>query len=167
MNGKSERAKDTTPGDRRRGADSEYPAGERRILIIDDDTKFVRDLLDLWKPSFTVSMASTGREAMEKLDRGAPALVIIDIDLPCYLADTDSEEGFHIIEAVKSRWPHLPVIAATGHADARERALCAGAHHFLIKPFSIAELADIVERLLGAHRAQEAKGGSRMESQGE
>lgn len=166
MSGSREETRRIAVDSRTRREESARSAAKRCILIIDDDTAFVRDLLDLWKPPFEVSIASTGREAIAALERGAPALVIADIDLPCYLADTDSEEGFYLMETVKSRWPRLPVIAATGHTDAEERALASGADAFLAKPFSIWELAGTVERLLRENRTTDTKGGSRIESDG-
>lgn len=90
-----------------------------RILVVDDNPDIlanVRDFLSM-KDGWAPETASTGLEALERIDRSTFDLVILDVGL----RDT---------------------------IDDRVEGLTSGADDYLIKPFSLRELAARVEALL-------------------
>jgi CheY-like chemotaxis protein len=76
-----------------------------------------------------------------------PDLVVLDLGLP-------GGDGFLIMERMKAiaSLCATPVIVVTASdpATSRDRALAAGASAFVSKPIDMAELAEAVERALGA-----------------
>jgi len=84
--------------------------------------------------------ARSGPEALDILEKNPVDLVITDQAMP-------QMSGMQLIAAIKARWPHLPVILATGYAE-----LPAGAAQGmpkLAKPFSEADLASTITKLFG------------------
>jgi len=131
----------------------EEPAAEEadlgkipRILVVDDDQNMV--LLG----SHIVSslgmiplVAFDGDEALDKVRRFHPDLVLLDINMP-------RMNGFQVIEALKedpaTRLVPIIVFSARTEPDDKVRALKAGADDYVTKPFSIPELSARIDRLL-------------------
>ncbi len=117
------------------------------ILVVDDD-RVVGALVvaRLEEAGFNVEHAPDGHRALAILDDSAPALVLLDVNLP----DAD---GFEVLQRIRSseRARNIPVIMLTGEdAEAQVvRAFALGADDYVIKPFSPAELTARVVRSLG------------------
>jgi putative two-component system response regulator len=123
------------------------------ILIVEDDGDFVEDLFTMWSPPLPVVRASSGREAVEYLRTSAPALVLLDLNLPHYLADDDDGEGLGILSFIKSRpGTEIPVIIITRESsnETRLHAEALGAQGFFPKPLQISDLEDAVSRIVQA-----------------
>ncbi len=116
----------------------------RRILVVDDDEE-LRELLRRTLPmdGFEILEARNGREALERVDDGAPDLVVLDWSMP-------ERSGADVLAELERRRLRLPVIVLTASADPRHRraAESYGADVFLTKPFSPLELLREIERLL-------------------
>jgi DNA-binding NtrC family response regulator len=114
-----------------------------RILIVDDDTaqvEYLRTVLavDGWE----VVGVTSGGEALDLLDRGEEADVIVsDLFMP-------GMDGRALLEAVLARRPEVPVIILTAHAsvDSAVELLHAGAYHYVAKPAKLQELRLVVRR---------------------
>ncbi|RMD84388.1 MAG: UDP-3-O-[3-hydroxymyristoyl] N-acetylglucosamine deacetylase [Candidatus Dadabacteria bacterium] len=118
----------------------------RTVLIVDDEAN-VRDSVQgvLRDEGFEVATACDGRSALELLERSPhPALVLLDVWMP----DMD---GIEVLERIKSRWPRVPVVVISGHANVEMavKATRLGACDFIEKPFSIEGLLSSVRRALG------------------
>jgi len=127
------------------------PNGE--ILIVEDDRDFVDDLFTMWTPPLPVARASSGKEAVEYLRTSAPSLVLLDLNLPHFLADDDDGEGFGILSYIRLHiGTHVPVIVITreGSEETRSRAASLGARDFLPKPVDISDLEHAVSRIVQA-----------------
>src|SRR5579885_248750 len=114
-----------------------------KILIVDDDPDTVEFLtLRLSEESHLVESAATGGEAMNLLTVAGYDVVILDWDLP-------DMPGTDVLNWYKSRATGR-VLMLTGKAsyDDREQGLDAGADDYLVKPFSMKELAARVRALL-------------------
>jgi CheY-like chemotaxis protein len=123
------------------------------ILIVEDDGDFVEDLFTMWSPPLPVARASSGREAVEYLRSSAPALVLLDLNLPHYLADDDDGEGLGILSFIKSRpGAEIPVIIITRESsdEIRSQAKALGAQGFFPKPLQISDLENAVSRIVQA-----------------
>ncbi|KMO22128.1 histidine kinase [Methylobacterium platani JCM 14648] len=117
------------------------PAPRRaRILVVDDDPQ-VRHVTASFLNGFgydEVAVAS-GEAALERLDAERFDLVVADLAMP-------GMSGLDLAEAVRRRWPALPFLLVTGHAEA---ARIPAEFTVLEKPFPSADLAARVAALLG------------------
>jgi DNA-binding response OmpR family regulator len=107
------------------------------ILVIEDEPGIV-DFLDrgLRSHGFDVVSAGDGVSGTEQALAGGVDLVVLDIMLP-------GRDGLEVLKLVHEAKPTLPVIALTarGAVEDRVAGLDAGAVDYLVKPFSLSELA--------------------------
>jgi len=117
-----------------------------KILTVDDEPD-VLELIryHLAKAGYDVSLAITGRQALERINEDKPDLVLLDLMLP----DID---GFGVCELLRRNpeTANLPIIivSAWGTPDSRTLGLELGALDYITKPFSPKELLYRVGRLL-------------------
>jgi DNA-binding response OmpR family regulator len=114
-----------------------------KILVVDDDRELV-DLLifALQRAAFTPVPAYDAATALRLLEREAPLLAILDVNL-------GSASGFDLLREFRQR-SQIPVIMLTGR-DAevdKVEALEAGADDYLTKPFSHRELVARIRAVL-------------------
>ena len=115
--------------------------GEAVLLIIEDDAKFGRILLDLAHDrGFKAVVSATGSGALPLVRRFSPAVITLDINLP----DMD---GWRLLDILK-RSPdtrHIPIHIISVE-DPRERGLQMGAFSVLEKPVDHATLQRALAR---------------------
>lgn len=124
-------------------------AGER-ILAIDDDAFFRALYQDLLTPDgYAVESAASGAEALERLAREAPDLVLLDLVMP-------GMDGLETLRRIRETQPELPVVMVTGQQDVRAavEALKRGAADYLGKPVQADEFRVTIRRLLEAERTK-------------
>ena len=116
------------------------------ILIVDDETDFLELISTrLLKRGFTVSIASCGKAALEKVQKGNFDAVLLDVKMP-------EEDGFCILSEIKKISPNLPVILLTGYANVESamKGVELGAVDYILKtlPFNdlIAQLHSLKPR---------------------
>jgi len=124
----------------REGNDARMDRVPLVVLAVDDDelvlTNTVAMLDDL---GHTGVAASSGEEALEILrQQDSVDLVITDYAMP-------HMTGLQLADAIKSEWPELPVIIATGFAEMESEAQSMPK---LAKPFTEAELVNELERIV-------------------
>lgn len=104
----------------------------RKVLVVDDDP-VVGKSFDrvLSGKGYAVITASSGQEALNKLDAEDYDVVYADIKMP-------GMSGLEMAEQVKAKRPWLPVVIVTGYGspDNEARAEAAGVSGFLRKPLS-------------------------------
>lgn len=97
----------------------------------------------------TVVEARDGEEALAMAARVRPDLVLLDMMMP-------GRSGLDVVGELRSEGllAGVPVVMLTARAQAsdQEAALAAGVDLFISKPFSPAELAEVVSDLLGRKR---------------
>jgi DNA-binding response OmpR family regulator len=110
-----------------------------RILIVDDDPvnlKLVAGLLSQALPC-DLCFALGGAEALALMDRVAPDLVVLDVNMP-------GMSGFETCAAIRSldRQGETPIIFVTAHNDQDSilRGFEAGGSDYVVRPFSGQEL---------------------------
>lgn len=134
------------------------------MLWIEDDSSFLREILQVWEPGFAVRHAASSPEALQILGEEVPDLVLLDLGLPCHLAPTESEEGLALLAAIrKDLGRDVPVVVVTRRTDTecRERAFGAGADAYIAKPVKLDELEAVVAKLLGGRRLSSRPDGTR------
>jgi len=113
------------------------------VAIIDDE-RAVRTTLTRLLRSFGMNAEAyaSGAEFLTCLKAGNWQVVLLDTRLR-------DLTGFEVLRRIRQERPELAVIMITGdeRPDLRRRALEAGAQAFLLKPFPLAELLDVVRAL--------------------
>ncbi len=109
--------------------------GQRTILVVDDEPQIHRFLRPaLTAAGFVVESALTGAEALQRLAKLVPEIVLLDLGLP----DTDGLDVLRSIRATSA----VPVVILSARDNEAEKvlALDAGADDYVNKPFGMAEL---------------------------
>lgn len=115
----------------------------RRILVADDDADIaflVRQALH--DPSYEVTIAVNGLEAIQQFRKGAFDLVILDVMMP-YV------DGFEACQRIRET-SDVPIIMLTsrGGSDDVVHGFELGADDYITKPFKLVELEARVEAIL-------------------
>jgi DNA-binding response OmpR family regulator len=124
------------------------------ILVVEDDPRVLTAVLRaLGDEGFAASGASTALAGLETATRDRPDLVILDLGLP----DMDGRDLLRMLRSVSD----VPVIVATARDEETDvvAALDSGADDYLVKPFSVGQLAARVRAVLrrtGAERSRTA-----------
>jgi len=123
------------------------------VLIVDDDVgirEALRRGLDL--EGFAVSEASDGREALEQIGDAAPQVVVLDVVMP-------GLSGVEVVRRLREEGRTLPVciLSARDEVEDRVAGLAAGADDYVVKPFSVAELAARLHALVRLHEDRPAR----------
>lgn len=116
------------------------------ILVADDDPVIQRLLTYLLEQDgHTVTIASDGQEALDRLANEPVELALLDLDMP-------ELSGLDVLKRVRAeeRLANLPVVMLTASGQERdaEAAWDAGVSQFLTKPFSSRTLRSTLGRLL-------------------
>ncbi len=120
-----------------------------KILVVDDVPQNVR-LLEavLTSHGYSVSSASSGSEALEKVEVELPDLVLLDIQMP-------EMDGYEVCRRLRANpaTQFLPVVMVTSSdAEVRVTAMEAEADDFITKPFDQQELLARVRSLVRIKR---------------
>jgi PAS domain S-box-containing protein len=124
-----------------------------RVLLAEDNLvnqKLAVRLLE--KQSHSVTIAATGQEAVEIVERQPFDLVLMDVQMP----EMDGLEATTVIrERERGTGRHLPILAMTAYAmkGDRERCLEAGMDGYVSKPIQPRELWEAVEKLVPSQGA--------------
>lgn len=116
-----------------------------RVLIIEDNEdnlSLMRLLLE--RAEYEVLAAEDGKTGLEIAGKEQPEIILLDLAMP-------EMDGWEVARELKANilTQNIPIIAITAHGlpKDRERAFEAGCDAFVIKPFSVANLIDEIEKL--------------------
>ena len=116
-------------------------AGERTLLIVEDDKSFLQRLARAMESrGFTVAIAESVAEGLHEVEKSPPAYAVVDMRL----ADGT---GLDVISALKKRRPDARGIILTGYGNIATAvtAVKLGAVDYLSKP---ADADDVVAALI-------------------
>jgi two-component system response regulator CpxR len=119
-----------------------------RVLIVDDDRKLCRLLVDYLGPmGYEATCVHHARDGLEKAAAGGWSAIVLDVMLP-------GGDGFEVLRQLR-RVDDTPVLMLTARGDETDRVvgLELGADDYLPKPFSTREL---LARLRAITRRREA-----------
>jgi len=124
-----------------------------KALVIDDSRTMRRIVGALLEPlGFEVHQAGDGQEALDLLDGG------LEVDLACIDWNMPVMDGLEFVTRIRSnpdrRQITLMMVATESETGQIVRALAAGAHEYLIKPFTPDSIRDKLE-LLGLVGSEE------------
>ncbi|HEY7613072.1 MAG TPA: type II/IV secretion system protein [Gemmatimonadales bacterium] len=121
------------------------------VLLVEDEDQLRRVMKDLLeREGYTVAEARDGVQALDQVDRFAPDVIILDLNLP-------GLDGYSVLTQLRSRpaTRSIPVMVLTakGDEDNEVRVFELGADDFITKPFRAKALSARLEAVLGRHRA--------------
>ncbi|MBI5492156.1 MAG: sigma-54-dependent Fis family transcriptional regulator [Deltaproteobacteria bacterium] len=133
----------------------------KTILIVDDE-KDIREALEgVFKDEgYGVTIAGSAEEALKKLEARAPDIMLLDIWLP-------GMDGIDALKEIKGRYPSLPVIMISGHANIETavRTTKLGAYDFIEKPLSLDKVILTVEHAIEHKRLTEENSALKLKAQ--
>lgn len=118
-----------------------------KILLVDDVDLFLElERSYLEGCGYDLITASSGEETLQRLDRIAPDLLLLDYYMP-------GINGDEVCRSIRrnERWGELPIlmVTAAGKPDEVKKCLDAGCDDYVTKPVNKNELREKVQRLLG------------------
>src|SRR5919198_6266957 len=121
------------------------------ILVVEDELKMQEVLAEALRfEGYHVAAASTGEDALVRLESEEFDVIITDIALP-------GVSGIEVLERARVLNPVAAVILITGYATVETaiKALQKGAAEFLQKPLDLGELTRCIGRVLESRRGLE------------
>ncbi|MGC3999056.1 MAG: sigma-54 dependent transcriptional regulator [Anaeromyxobacter sp.] len=115
-----------------------------RVLLVDDESAVLFAMKEVVRAAGNEPvLARSAAEALQQLE-GVDA-VVTDFAMP-------GVDGLALLQAIRERDPSLPVILLTAQGSERlaVRAMKAGAHEYVTKPFDVEEMSLVIERALEA-----------------
>ncbi len=117
---------------------------EKRVLVIDDEV-FIRELLEEYfsRLDFEVVTAESGDQGIERVSADRFSTALVDLKMP-------GKDGIETLREIRQIDPNCMIIVMTGYPtiDSSIEALRAGAYDYIIKPFKLSELREVVERAI-------------------
>ncbi len=118
-----------------------------KVLLVDDVDLFLElERSYLEGCGYDLLTASSGEEALNRLDKIAPDILLLDFYMP-------GINGDDVCRTIRrdSRWHRLPVlmVTAAGKTEEVQKCLDAGCDDYITKPVNKLELREKVARLLG------------------
>jgi len=118
-------------------------ANHSRILIVDDDEGTREALEAILEDDYDVACVADGRAALDKLNREAFDLVLLDLIMP-------GIDGIETLKRIKTYDKQIDVIMVSATDRAREAtaAITSGAYDYITKPFDADAILTDIERAL-------------------
>jgi len=114
----------------------------KKVLIVDDELGTRESLRMILKYDYELTIAQSGREALQILNDEAPSVILLDVMMP-------GEDGLEILEKIK-QVSTVPVIMITALKEVKSavKAMKIGAFDYITKPFNVDEIKIVVGKSL-------------------
>ncbi len=124
------------------------------VWIVDDDDS-IRWVLEkaVDRENIPYRSFSSAADVLAALENEQPQVLVSDIRMP-------GTSGLDLLQEVKLRFPAMPIIIMTAHADldSAVSAFQGGAFEYLAKPFDIGEVLDLIRRAMKENEDAKATG---------
>ncbi|OGP94087.1 MAG: hypothetical protein A2157_03635 [Deltaproteobacteria bacterium RBG_16_47_11] len=119
---------------------------KKKILLVDDD-EGLRDLYEeeLEDEGYEVLTAKNGKEALQKLEKGKPDLIVLDIVMP-------TMDGMEALGPIIRKDKAIPIILYTSHPEYQEDFMSWAADAYILKSTNLTELKEKIRELLEQRR---------------
>jgi len=128
------------------------------ILVVDDEALIRRTLLQVIREhGYHATAVGSGEEALSHLAGTPTRLVLADVQMP-------GLGGFDLLRRIRADYPQTMVVLITGHGSVEMavEAMQLGARDFLLKPFGMTRVGEILDRLLGGPTAPAIPSGASL-----
>ena len=122
-----------------------------KILVVDDDETIRKTMKAIFEDEgYAVDVASTGKEAINKTEKAAYNLALLDIRLP-------DMEGVELLKLMKDTVPRTRKIMVTGYPSVKNAiaAVNKQADAYLVKPVDIEKLLETVRTQLKLQKEEQ------------
>ena len=119
-----------------------------KVLLVDDEKDFIEMLsLRLKEVGERITVAYSGQEGLDALEKADIDVVILDIKMP-------GMDGIETLSEIKKKYPLVEVIMLTGHGSTETavQGMKLGAFDYLMKP---ADFNDLNAKLEGARKRKD------------
>lgn len=123
---------------------------KRTILIVDDEVGPRESLKMVLKPFYKVETAEDGTKALQIIEQKEIDLVTLDLKMP-------GMEGGEVLKKIKQKKPEIEVLIVTGYGSLKSAidGIRHGACDYLIKPFNISDIVNVINKAINKKRKME------------
>lgn len=119
-----------------------------KILVV-DDVALMRDLLikELNSLGFdNIQHASSGDDALNMIRQGGFSMVMLDINMP-------GISGLKTLQMIREFDSSIFTVIVSAHSSAEnvKQAIVSGANGFIVKPYTMKKISDIVDKYRNMH----------------
>ena len=119
---------------------------KKKILIVDDEPDIAETIrFKLESEGYHCSVSNNGYDAVEKVHKDMPDLIILDVRLP-------KKNGYQVCRLLKfdEEYKHIPIFMLTARTQPSDKMLgkYAGANAYITKPFKMEILLKYVNGYL-------------------
>jgi DNA-binding response OmpR family regulator len=124
---------------------------KKKVLLVDDD-EGLRELYreELEDEGYEVLTAKNGKEALQKLEKGKPDLIVLDIVMP-------KMDGMEALGRIIGKDKTIPVILHTSHPGYQEDFMSWAADAYILKSTNLTELREKIRELFEKKRPSSRK----------
>jgi len=127
------------------------PKSKPRVLVVDDEADIRSSLRRILEyDGYECLEASTGAEALERVELDGPEVALLDIKMP-------HMDGLEVLAELRRREPGLPVVMISGHGTVATavQATRLGAFDFMEKPLESDRVLLVLRNALERRRLEE------------
>ena len=119
------------------------------ILVVDDEYGVLQSFKMVLGSEHNIFLAETGEKAIKTFSENAIDLILLDIILP-------DSNGIDLLKKFKETDPDAEVIMVTAVKEVKTavEAMKFGAYDYIVKPFVVEDIINIINRVLEKHRLQ-------------
>jgi DNA-binding response OmpR family regulator len=113
-----------------------------KILFVEDETKIREHIVKTLKYLVEdVEEASNGKEALEKMQKFSPNIIITDLEMPLM-------GGIEFVTEVRKTNKTIPIVVLTAHTNSEYLLKLIDMHieHFIVKPMNFEKLLDALQK---------------------
>ncbi|MFB0526942.1 MAG: sigma-54-dependent transcriptional regulator [bacterium] len=113
------------------------------ILVVDDEVNIVESFKQLLKDNYKVLTATSGEEALEKVEKENLDIVLLDIKMP-------GMDGIEVLRRIEQMRENVDVIMITAVNTMKTaiEAMKLGAYDYITKPFDVDEVVVSINKAL-------------------
>ncbi len=128
----------------------EEPSFKKNVLLVDDNPMTLRNLRDMLKGLYDVSVATSGIKAMTEIGKRRPDIIVLDYEMPV----CDGKQALEMIRA-EEELKDIPVIFLTGinDKDHVRAVLKLKPQGYILKPPSLDDLINEIEKASSKERS--------------
>ena len=121
--------------------------GKETVLVVDDELGVRQSFNMMLKGGYNMLFAETGKQAIDVFEKNFVDLILLDINLP-------DINGIDLLERFMGTDPNTAVImvSAVNEVQTAVKAIKLGAHEYIIKPFLVDEVLNIIKQTLKKRR---------------